>query len=188
MEVILKEDIINLGFKDDIVTVKDGYGRNYLIPQKKAVIASESAKKMLAEELRQRAHKLEAIKQEAQALGEKINGMHLEIKAKTSKYGVIFGSVNNIQLAEALAEKGFEIDRKIIQIKKAVKEVGDYEAQVRLHREVIVPITFTVISENHAIIESETPAPASAPAPEAVAEEQTEAPEAQAEETTESAE
>lgn len=188
MEVILKEDIINLGFKDDIVTVKDGYGRNYLIPQKKAVIASESAKKMLAEELRQRAHKLEAIKQEAQALGEKINGMHLEIKAKTSKYGVIFGSVNNIQLAEALAEKGFEIDRKIIQIKKAVKEVGDYEAQVRLHHEVIVPITFTVISENHAVIESETPAPAPAPAPEAVAEEQTEAPEAQAEETTESAE
>ena len=188
MEVILKEDIINLGFKDDIVTVKDGYGRNYLIPQKKAVIASESAKKMLAEELRQRAHKLEAIKQEAQALGEKIDGMHLEIKAKTSKYGVIFGSVTNIQLAEALAEKGFEIDRKIIQIKKAVKEVGDYEAQVRLHRDVIVPITFTVISENHAVIESETPAPAPAPAAEAPAEEGAEAPEAQAEETATAAE
>lgn len=183
MEVILKEDIINLGFKDDIVTVKDGYGRNYLIPQKKAVIASESAKKMLAEELRQRAHKLEAIKQEAQALGEKIDGLHLEIKAKTSKYGVIFGSVTNIQLAEALAEKGFEIDRKIIQIKKAVKEVGDYDAQVRLHRDVIVPITFTVISENHAVIESENPAPA--PAAEAPAEEGAEeAPKAQAEETT----
>lgn len=191
MEVILKEDIINLGFKDDIVTVKDGYGRNYLIPQKKAVIASESAKKMLAEELRQRAHKLEAIKQEAQALGEKIDGLHLEIKAKTSKYGVIFGSVTNIQLAEALAEKGFEIDRKIIQIKKAVKEVGDYEAQVRLHRDVIVPITFTVISENHAVIESETPAPAPAPAAEAPAEESAEtaeAPEAQAEETATAAE
>ena len=191
MEVILKEDIINLGFKDDIVTVKDGYGRNYLIPQKKAVIASESAKKMLAEELRQRAHKLEAIKQEAQALGEKIDGLHLEIKAKTSKYGVIFGSVTNIQLAEALAEKGFEIDRKIILIKKAVKEVGDYEAQVRLHRDVIVPITFTVISENHAVIESETPAPAPAPAAEAPAEEgaeTTEAPEAQAEETATAAE
>ena len=188
MEVILKEDIINLGFKDDIVTVKDGYGRNYLIPQKKAIIASESAKKMLAEELRQRAHKLEAIKQDAQALGQNIDGMHLEIKAKTSKYGVIFGSVTNIQLTEALAEKGFEIDRKIIQIKKAVKEVGDYDAQVRLHREVIVPITFTVISENHAVIESETPAPAPAPAPEAAAEAQTEAPEAQAEETAEAAE
>ena len=192
MEVILKEDIINLGFKDDIVTVKDGYGRNYLIPQKKAVIASESAKKMLAEELRQRAHKLEAIKQEAQALGEKIDGTHLEIKAKTSKYGVIFGSVTNIQLAEALAEKGFEIDRKIIQIKKAVKEVGDYEAQVRLHRDVIVPITFTVISENHAVLESETPAPA--PAAEAPATEDAEtaeapeAPEAQAEETATAAE
>ena len=191
MEVILKEDIINLGFKDDIVTVKDGYGRNYLIPQKKAVIASESAKKMLAEELRQRAHKLEAIKQEAQALGEKIDGLHLEIKAKTSKYGVIFGSVTNIQLAEALAEKGFEIDRKIIQIKKAVKEVGDYDAQVRLHRDVIVPITCTVISENHAVLESENPAPAPAPAAEAPAEEgteTTEAPEAQAEETATAAE
>lgn len=187
MEVILKEDIINLGFKDDIVTVKDGYGRNYLIPQKKAVIASESAKKMLAEELRQRAHKLEAIKQEAQALGEKIDGLHLEIKAKTSKYGVIFGSVTNIQLAEALAEKGFEIDRKIIQIKKAVKEVGDYDAQVRLHRDVIVPITFTVISENHAVIESENPDPA--PAAEAPAEEGAEeAPKAQAEETATAAE
>ena len=155
MEVILKEDIINLGFKDDIVTVKDGYGRNYLIPQKKAIIASESAKKMLAEELRQRAHKLEAIKKEAEALGSKIEGTHLVIKAKTSKYGVIFGSVSNIQLAEALGELGFDIDRKIIQIKKAVKEVGDYEAQVRLHREVIVPITFTVVSENHATIEQE---------------------------------
>ena len=187
MEVILKEDIINLGFKDDIVTVKDGYGRNYLIPQKKAVIASESAKKMLAEELRQRAHKLEAIKQEAQAQGEKIDGLHLEIKAKTSKYGVIFGSVTNIQLAEALAEKGFEIDRKIIQIKKAVKEVGDYDAQVRLHRDVIVPITFTVISENHAVIESENPAPA--PAAEAPAEEGAEeAPKAQPEETATAAE
>lgn len=187
MEVILKEDIINLGFKDDIVTVKDGYGRNYLIPQRKAVIASESAKKMLAEDLRQRAHKLEAIKQEAQALGDKIDGTHLEIKAKTSKYGVIFGSVTNIQLAEALAEKGFEIDRKIIQIKKAVKEVGDYEAQVRLHRDVIVPISFTVVSENHAVIEEETPAPA----PEAQTEETTEAtatPEAPAEETAETAE
>lgn len=189
MEVILKEDIINLGFKDDIVTVKDGYGRNYLIPQKKAIIASESAKKMLAEELRQRAHKLEAIKQEAQALGEKIDGTHLEIKAKTSKYGVIFGSVTNIQLAEALAEKGFEIDRKIIQIKKAVKEVGDYEAQVRLHRDVIVPITFTVISENHAVIESETPAPAPATeAPATEGAETVEAPEPQAEETATAAE
>ena len=167
MEVILKEDIINLGFKDDIVTVKDGYGRNYLIPQKKAVIASESAKKMLAEELRQRAHKLEVIKQEAQALGDKLGGTHLEIKAKTSKYGVVFGSVTNIQLAEALSELGYKIDRKIIQIKKAVKEVGDYDAQVRLHREVIVPHTFTVVSENHTIIEHEDKKPeAPVPAPE----------------------
>lgn len=175
MEVILKEDIINLGFKDDIVTVKDGYGRNYLIPQKKAVIASVSAKKMLAEELRQRAHKLEAIKKEAEELGAKIDGTRLVIKAKTSKYGVIFGSITNIQIAEALAEKGYQVDRKIIQIKKAVKEVGEYEALVRLHREVIVPIYFEVISENHEKLEIEEAAPA--PEAEAPVVEETAAPE-----------
>lgn len=153
MQVILKEDIINLGFKDDIVTVKDGYGRNYLIPQGKAVIASESARKVLAEDLRQRAHKLEAIKQEAMALGEKLEGTHLTILAKTSKYGVIFGSVSNIQIADELEKLGFSIDRKIIQVKQNVKEVGNYECKVRLHRDVIVPITFEVKSENHQEIE-----------------------------------
>lgn len=155
MQVILKEDIINLGFKDDVVTVKNGYGRNYLIPQGKAVIASESAKKMLAENLRQRAHKLESIRNEAIALGKKIEGTHLTIKAKTSKYGVIFGSVTNIQIAEELEKLGFDIDRKIIHIKKAVKEIGSFECQIRLHRDVIVPITFEVISENHDTIEHE---------------------------------
>ena len=105
---------------------------------------------MLAEDLRQRAHKLEAIKNEAVELGNKIAGTHLEIKAKTSKQGVIYGSVNSIQIAEELQKLGFDIDRKIIQIKANVKEVGHYEAFVRLHREVIIPITFDVISENHA--------------------------------------
>lgn len=147
MQVILKEDVINLGYKDDIVTVKDGYGRNFLIPQGKAVIASESAKKVLAENLRQRAHKLAKIKEDAQALAAKLEGVSLTIGAKTSSTGTIFGSVNNIQVAEALAKAGFEVERKIIYIKEAVKEVGSYKAIVRLHKEVSVEIPFEVVSE-----------------------------------------
>lgn len=147
MQVILKEDVINLGYKDDIVTVKDGYGRNYLIPQGKAVIASESAKKMLAENLKQRAHKLEKIKKDAEALAAKLEGVSLTIGAKTSSTGTIFGSVTNIQVAEALAKQGFEIDRKIIVIKDAVKEVGNYKAILKLHKEVSVEIPFEVVSE-----------------------------------------
>ena len=147
MQIILKEDIANLGYKDDIVTVKDGYGRNYLIPQKKAVIASESAKKVLAENLRQRAHKLEKIKTDAQTLAAKLDGISLTIGAKTSSTGTIFGSVTNIQIAEALSKKGFEIDRKIIVIKDSVKEVGNYKATLKLHKEISVEIPFEVISE-----------------------------------------
>jgi large subunit ribosomal protein L9 len=147
MQVILKEDVINLGYKDDIVTVKDGYGRNFLIPQGKAVIASESAKKVLAENLRQRAHKLAKIKEDAQALAAKLEGVSLTIGAKTSSTGTIFGSVNNIQVAEALAKAGFEVERKIIYIKEAVKEVGNYKAIVKLHKEVSVEIPFEVVSE-----------------------------------------
>lgn len=147
MQVILKEDVINLGYKDDIVTVKDGYGRNFLIPQGKAVIASESAKKMLAENLRQRAHKLEKIKKDAEALAAKLDGVTLTIGAKTSSTGTIFGSVTNIQISEALAKQGFEIDRKVIVIKEAVKEVGSYKALLKLHKEVSVEIPFDVVSE-----------------------------------------
>ena len=147
MQVILKEDVINLGYKDDIVTVKDGYGRNFLIPQGKAVIASESAKKVLAENWRQRAHKWAKIKEDAQALAAKLEGVSLTIGAKTSSTGTIFGSVNNIQVAEALAKAGFEVERKIIYIKEAVKEVGNYKAIVKLHKEVSVEIPFEVVSE-----------------------------------------
>jgi len=146
MEIILKEDIVNLGYKDDIVTVKDGYGRNFLIPQGKAVIASTSAKKVLAENKKQRAHKLDKIKLDAQALAAKIQGLSLTIGAKTSSTGTIFGSVSNIQIAEALAKEGFEIDRKLIIIDH-IKEVGNYIAQVRLNKEVSVEIPFEVISE-----------------------------------------
>ena len=148
MEVILKEDVANLGYKDDIVHVKDGYGRNFLIPQGKAVIASESARKVLAEVLKQRAHKIAKIKEEAEALAEKMKGVSLTIGAKTSSTGTIFGSVTNIQIAEELAKLGFEIDRKFIRIKEdAVKEVGSYNATARLHKEVSVEIPFEVVSE-----------------------------------------
>ena len=147
MQVILKEDVVNLGYKDDIVTVKDGYGRNFLIPMGKAVIASESAKKVLAENLKQRAHKLAKIKEDALALAEKLKEVSLTIGAKTSSTGTIFGSVNNIQIAEELAKKGFDVDRKIIIIKEAVKEVGNYKATIKLHKEVSVEIPFEVVSE-----------------------------------------
>ncbi|MDH6342310.1 large subunit ribosomal protein L9 [Parabacteroides sp. PFB2-12] len=147
MQVILKEDVANLGYKDDIVTVKSGYGRNFLIPQGKAVIASESAKKVLAENLRQRAHKLAKIKEDAEALAAKLEGVSLTIGTKTSSTGTIFGSVTNIQIAEALEKLGFEIDRKSISVKDAVKEVGSYKAKVKLHKEVAVEIPFEVVSE-----------------------------------------
>ncbi|MDD3406266.1 MAG: 50S ribosomal protein L9 [Sphingobacteriia bacterium] len=147
MQVILKEDVINLGYKDDIVTVKDGYGRNFLIPTGKAVIANESSKKVLAENLKQRAHKLAKIKADAEELAAKLNGLVLTIGAKTSSTGTIFGSVNNIQIAEELDKKGFNIDRKIIVIKDAIKEVGTYHAVIKLHKEVSATIQLDVVSE-----------------------------------------
>ncbi|MDR1813251.1 MAG: 50S ribosomal protein L9 [Tannerella sp.] len=147
MEIILKEDVAGLGYKDDIVNVKGGYGRNFLIPQGKAVIASESAKKVLAENMKQRAHKLEKIKKDAEAIAAKLEGITLTISAKTSSTGTIFGSVTNIQIAEELAKKGFDIDRKIIHLKEPVKEIGSYKARVGLHKEVSVEIPFEVVSE-----------------------------------------
>lgn len=147
MQVILKEDILNLGYKDDVVTVKSGYGRNYLIPQGKAVIATLSALKMLAENMKQRAHKLEKIKNDAKELAAKLEGVSLTIGAKTSSTGKIFGSVNNIQIAEALEKAGYEVDRKVIFIKESVKEVGAYKAILKLHKEVSVEIPFEVVAE-----------------------------------------
>lgn len=147
MQVILLEDILNLGYKDDVVTVKDGYGRNYLLPQKKAVIATESAKKVLAENLKQRAHKLEKIKKDAEALAQKLEGVALTIGAKTSSTGTIFGSVTNIQISEALDKLGYQVDRKVIVIKDSVKEIGSYKALVKLHKEVSIEIPFDVVSE-----------------------------------------
>ena len=147
MEIILKEDVANLGYKDDVVKVKDGYGRNYLIPTGKAVIASVSAKKVLAENLKQRAHKIAKIKGTAEELAAKLDGITLTIGVKASSTGTIFGSVNNIIVAEALASKGFEIDRKTIVIKDVIKEVGNFTAMVKLHKEVAATINLNVIAE-----------------------------------------
>ena len=146
MEVILLEDKLNLGYKDDVVTVKDGYGRNFLHPQGKAVIATKSAKKVVAENLKQRAHKLEKIKQEAQELAQKLEGVTVTVGAKTSTTGTIFGSVTNIQIAEALEKAGHLIDRKLISV-KGVKEIGKYNATIKLHKEVTVELPFEVVSE-----------------------------------------
>ena len=147
MQVILKEDVVNLGYKDDVVTVKSGYGRNYLIPQGKAVIASPAALKVREEDLKQRAHKLEKIKADAVALAAALEGVSLTIGAKTSSTGTIFGSVNNIQIAEALEKLGHTVDRKQIVIKDTIKEVGNYKATIKLHKEVSVEIPFEVVAE-----------------------------------------
>ena len=146
MEIILLTDIANLGHKDDIVDVKQGYGRNYLIPQGYAILATPSARKVVAENLRQRAHKEAKLKAEAEELAAKLAEVKLTIGAKTSSTGKIFGSVNGIMISESLKEKGFDIDQKKIVLKD-VKEVGTYTALIKLHREVKVDVEFEVVSE-----------------------------------------
>jgi len=148
MEIILLQDVHKLGQKDDLVHVKDGYGRNYLIPRGYAIAATSSAKKMHTENKKQRAHKEEKIKTEAQELAAKMAGLSISVGAKTSTSGKIFGSVNTIQIAEALKEKGFEIDRKSISLPEdQIKEVGKYKAIIRLHREVKVEVDFEIVAE-----------------------------------------
>ena len=148
MEIILKEDIIGLGYKNDIVNVKAGYGRNYLIPTGKAVIASPSAKKVLAENLKQQAHKLAKILADAEAEAAKLNGVAVEVTAKVSATGVLYGSVTSATVAEELAKKGIEVDRKRI-IMKDIKTVGEYAATVVFHKEVKVEIPVTVLAEGN---------------------------------------
>jgi len=148
MQVILITDIANLGHKDDIIDVKPGYGRNYLIPQGYAILATESAKKVHAENMRQRAHKEAKMKEAAAELAQKLEGIKLTIATKTSSTGKIFGSVNSIMVAESLKGQGFDIDRKKILVKQdAIKEVGTYNAIIKLHREVKVEIALEVVSE-----------------------------------------
>jgi len=148
MEIILKQDIQSLGYKDDIIKVKDGYAINYLIPKGMAINATASAKKIHEENLKQRAHKEEKIRNEAQELAKKLKEVSLTIGAKASTKGKIFGSVNTIQISEALKEKGFDIDRKIISIKEElIKEVGKYTAKLRLHKDVQVEVPFEIVAE-----------------------------------------
>jgi len=147
MEIILKEDVVGLGYKNDIVTVKNGYGRNYLIPTGKGVIASPSARRMLEEDLKQRAHKLEKIKNDALALAEKLGKVEpIKIATKVSATGTIYGSVNSLHIADELKKQGFDIDRKQIVLKE-IKEIGTYTATIKLHKEVSVEIPFEVVAE-----------------------------------------
>ncbi|NIK72807.1 large subunit ribosomal protein L9 [Thermonema lapsum] len=147
MEIILKEDIAGLGYKNDVVKVKDGYARNYLIPKGYAVIANKSNLRQLQEQLKQAAHKAEKIKADAQAIADKIGNLVLEIKAKAGESGRLFGSVTTGHIAEALKEKGFDIDRKKILIVGEAKALGEYKAIIDLHREVKHEITFKVVAE-----------------------------------------
>ena len=148
MNVILKQDMPNLGHKDDIIAVKDGYARNFLIPKGFAINATAQNKKVHEEILRQRAHKEAQLKEAAMQLAEELKKVSLTIGAKTSTKGKIFGSVNTIQIAEALIGKGFEVERKNISIKDdLIKEIGSYSATVKLHKEVLVDIPFEIVSE-----------------------------------------
>ncbi|MBT3242502.1 MAG: 50S ribosomal protein L9 [Bacteroidetes bacterium] len=148
MEIILKQDVAKLGHKDDIITVKNGYGRNFLIPKKLGIIASPSAKKNHAEKLRQQSHKEEQLRKDAEALAATLSKLELKIGAKTSTTGKIFGSVNTIQIAEVLNGKGYEIDRKNISMnEEAVKEVGSYTASIKLYKDIKTEISFEVCAE-----------------------------------------
>lgn len=148
MQIILKQDIEKLGYKDDLVEVKPGYARNYLIPQGLAIYATPSEKKVLAENMRQRAHKEEKIREEAQAIAERLTKEIIKIGAKVGEKGRIFGSVNTIQLADAFEAVGLKIDRKHITIKsEPIKQIGVYQAEVRLHKNVVETIDFEVVGE-----------------------------------------
>lgn len=149
MEIILKQDITNLGYKNDIVNVKPGYARNFLVPQGLAIVATERNRKILAEEMRQQAHKAEKIKNEALEMAKALEGLKLTIGAKASESGKIFGSVNNIQIANAIKEaNNLEIDRKQITLNEEnIKELGEYQAKIRLHKEVMVEVPFVVVAE-----------------------------------------
>ncbi len=145
MEVILKEDIKNLGYKNDLVNVKGGYGRNYLIPKGLALVASESNKKRIAENVKQASHKAAKIKQDAETLAQSIGEVVLEISSKAGENGKIFGAVTSLQISEALKSKGIEVDRKKISFKTPVKTLGDYLVVIDLHREVQHEVSFTVV-------------------------------------------
>ncbi len=147
MEIILKQDVTGLGYKNDVVKVKPGYGRNYLIPQGVALIANESNKRMIAENVRQAAHKAAKVKQDAEALAQKIGDMTVEIGTKAGESGKIFGAVTAVQVSDALKAKGFEVDRKKIHFKEQPKQIGTYTVNLDLHKEVKHDIKVSVVAE-----------------------------------------
>ena len=147
MNVILKEDIKRLGYKNDTITVKGGYGRNYLIPTGKAMVASKPNRKMIEENIRQAAHKAEKLKKDAESIAEKIGELVLEIPAKAGEKGKIFGTITALQIANGLKDKGFDIDRKYVNFKSAVKEIGEYDIELELHKEVKHNIKLNVVAE-----------------------------------------
>lgn len=148
MELILKKDVENLGFADDIVNVKNGYGRNYLIPRGHAVLATPSMKKVLAETLKQRSFKGKKVVEDAQQEAEKLNGLEIKISAKTGEGDRLFGSVSNANLAEALEKEGITMEKKFITIAGGIiKRTGRYDAKIRFHREVVVDLSFDVVTE-----------------------------------------
>lgn len=148
MEVLLKNNVDNLGDKDEIVTVKNGYGRNYLIPQKMAVIVTDSVRKMHAETMRQRSHKLAKLKEEAQVIATKLVEATFKVGAKVGENGKIFGSVTNVQVADAITKGGFDVERRKIKLLgTAIKSAGTYEAEVKLHKEITVKVNFEVVGE-----------------------------------------
>ncbi len=143
----MKEDIKGLGYKNDIVSVKGGYGRNFLIPQGMAIVASTSNRKMIAENIRQAAHKAEKLKKDAEDLGAKIGDLTIEIGAKAGEKGKIFGTITALQVADMLKEKGFDIDRKLVTFKSKISELGEYQVQLDLHKEVQHDINLKVVAE-----------------------------------------
>ncbi|MBQ3673950.1 MAG: 50S ribosomal protein L9 [Paludibacteraceae bacterium] len=147
MEVILIQDLANLGFKNDIVKVRDGYGRNYLLPQKIAIIANEANRKQLAENLKQQAHKAAKLLADAEALAAKLAETVIEVKAKANEDGKIFGTVTTTDIANALAAQEIAIDKKVITLVEPIKQLGEYTAQARLHREVKADIKLNVVAE-----------------------------------------
>ena len=157
MEIILKQDVQNLGFKDDVVNVKNGYGRNYLIPQGFAILATPSAKKVLAENLKQKAYKEQHIIEEAKKVAKALGALSLKIVAKVGAGDKLFGSINNSDLAQELAKAGHEIDKKFITVAgNSLKRTGKYNASIRLHRDVIVDLPFEIVAEIEKVVEKPT--------------------------------
>ncbi len=146
MDIILKEDIVGLGYQNDVIQVKPGYGRNYLIPQGLAIIANSSNRKMVEENLKQAAHKAERVKEQAETLANAIGDLELVIETKAGESGKIFGAVTTLQISDSLKEKGFDIDRKRISFKTDVKMVGEYTAELNLHKEVKKEVAFKVVA------------------------------------------